>query len=432
MGLFKKKEQKKIYLPTSASGDQAVEEARLKALEASLEFLHNPKKETPKPEPEEARESEENAETTIPAEPAEEHKESNPPTAEEATEKDVLNDDRDGQQNDEEPEEAVSTDSIQAVISNVLDKAAFEKKPEAPAAPKAAKPEAPAAPQSLTPKANPVAPAIQPSERILHPETASFNTTEEKKAEMPPVPKIPEAAQKENNAVAEGPKVWGRRMDYRTAVVKSGPQSGPASNTPKPERPIAPTAVSNIPPAPHMPQNISSKAPIPPPEVTSKTQLPAKTIVPTVPSVPDKANKPVVAPKVPAPAVVPTAATIVANSGENNEVPIRPVPTEPPFVQKAPENRPDDTEVKIAKEEPAAEVKTGLAATAAVEPPIAKRGGMNVEKQAAEKKENLIKNPLPTPKKHVAKEMDFDHQPISSQMHFDLVDMSGMDFFDIN
>ena len=49
-----------------------------------------------------------------------------------------------------------------------------------------------------------------------------------------------------------------------------------------------------------------------------------------------------------------------------------------------------------------------------------------------EKKPEMIKNPLPTPKKHVAKEMDFDHQPISTQMHFDLVDMTGMDFFDIN
>ena len=34
--------------------------------------------------------------------------------------------------------------------------------------------------------------------------------------------------------------------------------------------------------------------------------------------------------------------------------------------------------------------------------------------------------------KHIPKEMDFDIQPPASQMHFDIVDMTGMDFFDIN
>lgn len=43
-----------------------------------------------------------------------------------------------------------------------------------------------------------------------------------------------------------------------------------------------------------------------------------------------------------------------------------------------------------------------------------------------------IKNPLPTPKKHVPKEMDFDREPTQLDMHFDVVDMSGMDYFDIN
>ncbi len=45
---------------------------------------------------------------------------------------------------------------------------------------------------------------------------------------------------------------------------------------------------------------------------------------------------------------------------------------------------------------------------------------------------NLIHNPYPTPQKHVAKQMDFDIQPPASQMHFDLVDMSGIDYFDLN
>ena len=43
-----------------------------------------------------------------------------------------------------------------------------------------------------------------------------------------------------------------------------------------------------------------------------------------------------------------------------------------------------------------------------------------------------IPNPLPTPKKHVPRELDFDITPQDKDMHFDLVDMNGKDFFDIN
>lgn len=49
-----------------------------------------------------------------------------------------------------------------------------------------------------------------------------------------------------------------------------------------------------------------------------------------------------------------------------------------------------------------------------------------------EKKVTLIHNPLPTPKKHVAKELDFDIEPQVSDMHFDIVNLTGKDFFDIN
>ncbi len=61
------------------------------------------------------------------------------------------------------------------------------------------------------------------------------------------------------------------------------------------------------------------------------------------------------------------------------------------------------------------------------------------DEKTAEKAENNkpkpaqpIKNPLPIPKKHEAKDMDFDHDIPLLDMHFDVVDMSGMDFFDIN
>ena len=43
-----------------------------------------------------------------------------------------------------------------------------------------------------------------------------------------------------------------------------------------------------------------------------------------------------------------------------------------------------------------------------------------------------IKNPLPIPRKHESKDMDFDHHVANLDMHFDVVDMSGIDFFDIN
>lgn len=47
-------------------------------------------------------------------------------------------------------------------------------------------------------------------------------------------------------------------------------------------------------------------------------------------------------------------------------------------------------------------------------------------------KTEFIKNPLPTPKKHISREMDFDVIPAESDMHFDIVDLKGKDFFDIN
>lgn len=43
-----------------------------------------------------------------------------------------------------------------------------------------------------------------------------------------------------------------------------------------------------------------------------------------------------------------------------------------------------------------------------------------------------IHNPLPTPKKRVPKEMEFDIEPSEYEMHFDLVELNGRDFFDIN
>ena len=48
------------------------------------------------------------------------------------------------------------------------------------------------------------------------------------------------------------------------------------------------------------------------------------------------------------------------------------------------------------------------------------------------RKSDKIPNPLPLPKQVDAREMDFDVFPSQSNMHFDLVDMTGMDYFDLN
>ena len=43
----------------------------------------------------------------------------------------------------------------------------------------------------------------------------------------------------------------------------------------------------------------------------------------------------------------------------------------------------------------------------------------------------LIKNPVPGPKEHVAKELAFDYDPRDDELDFDLKDLDGKDFYDI-
>lgn len=53
-------------------------------------------------------------------------------------------------------------------------------------------------------------------------------------------------------------------------------------------------------------------------------------------------------------------------------------------------------------------------------------------KETTEKTEvKHLKNPLPTPKKHVRKEIDFDHEVLYKDLHFDIVDLGENDDFDI-
>ena len=51
---------------------------------------------------------------------------------------------------------------------------------------------------------------------------------------------------------------------------------------------------------------------------------------------------------------------------------------------------------------------------------------------SGQEKTSKIPNPLPTPKKRVPRELEFDIEPSMFEMHFDLVDLDGKDFFDIN
>ena len=56
------------------------------------------------------------------------------------------------------------------------------------------------------------------------------------------------------------------------------------------------------------------------------------------------------------------------------------------------------------------------------------------DKEETEKKEeiNFIKNPLPQPKKHIPKQLEFDLEIDEDQMHFDLPQLGDNDNFDIN
>ena len=52
-------------------------------------------------------------------------------------------------------------------------------------------------------------------------------------------------------------------------------------------------------------------------------------------------------------------------------------------------------------------------------------------KQMPERKPKMIRNPLPGPKPHVARELNYDYVPKESEMDYDLKDLKGRDYFDI-
>ena len=56
---------------------------------------------------------------------------------------------------------------------------------------------------------------------------------------------------------------------------------------------------------------------------------------------------------------------------------------------------------------------------------------LDTTKSVTERKPKMIRNPLPGPKPHVAKELSYDYNPKPSEMEFDIVDLKGKDFFDL-
>lgn len=53
------------------------------------------------------------------------------------------------------------------------------------------------------------------------------------------------------------------------------------------------------------------------------------------------------------------------------------------------------------------------------------------KKVQPERKTKLIRNPLPGPKPHVPKELNYDYEPKDSEMEFDLDDLVGKDYYDL-
>ena len=52
-------------------------------------------------------------------------------------------------------------------------------------------------------------------------------------------------------------------------------------------------------------------------------------------------------------------------------------------------------------------------------------------KQQPDRQPKLIRNPLPGPKPHVPKELNYDYTPTASEMKFDIEDLKGRDYFDL-
>lgn len=121
---------------------------------------------------------------------------------------------------------------------------------------------------------------------------------------------------------------------------------------------------------------------------------------------------------------VETENDIKGNVSEEEMKPVNAEPEEANVLENADsENRDSENKEPSKKEE----------TDSSVEPKIQEQKSVEeTSKETTEKTEvKHLKNPLPTPKKHVRKEIDFDHEVLYKDLHFDIVDLGENDDFDI-
>ncbi|MCR4585109.1 MAG: hypothetical protein K5686_05235 [Lachnospiraceae bacterium] len=186
---------------------------------------------------------------------------------------------------------------------------------------------------------------------------------------------------------------FGRRMDYKTAVVKRGENSEAADSDAGEVRKDDENTVKAA------------------EETQEKEEKPAEEAA-AAEEVTGEATK------------EDTAAKEEAAKAEEPDAGIKPAEADEAAQEDKKEEAKADEAANEEEIKPSADRSGGIVIAEAPVPDTGK------EDEAAAVQ--LIDNPLPTPKKHVPREMDFDIEPDADHMHFDVVDMKGKDFFDIN
>ncbi len=258
----------------------------------------------------------------------------------------------------------------------------------------------------------------------------------------------------------------------RPRISAPVPAPIPAAPAPAPVPAPAPAPFPAPAPAPAPIPAAPTPAPAPAPVAAPKPEAPTPAPVP-IPTAPTPAPAPMpkaeeVAAPTPAPAPVPAPAPAadkiqdvqtkinskptVDNSKTNSVTDNTQVEnTENPDVPavtpaSAPENKAESPYIPVMKFGRRKDYKTAVVKTGN-ENPIINHDGEKVKPNTVDlsgtriveassltglKKNEPIHNPLPTPKKHVPKDMDYDVIIADNDMHFDLVDLKDNDYFDIN
>lgn len=110
------------------------------------------------------------------------------------------------------------------------------------------------------------------------------------------------------------------------------------------------------------------------------------------------------------------------------------------FINVIPDSRTSQPENVPSKETETAEVNTpSVSSPSEPSTPVSSASGSmssedkasTVKPVATADKPKLIRNPLPGPKPHVPRELNFDYELKESEMDYDIKDLSGKDYFDI-